>query len=98
MKINLLVLNKGKTYVLVLRFFEEYILHSSPSVYVVSFSAGTTLATLTQVRDCKDILDLGISRHDSVQIISLGTSKKSVYCDMTTDEGGWTVRLMSSTE
>ncbi|MCK5449611.1 hypothetical protein KAI32_01995 [Candidatus Pacearchaeota archaeon] len=41
-------------------------------------------------RSCLEILDAGVSVGDGVYDIFIGGDSVSVYCDMTTDGGGWT--------
>ena len=51
------------------------------------------------IRDCKDVLDAGLSTGDGLYTITVNdTGKdvmKEVFCDMTIDHGGWTVRIDS---
>ena len=47
---------------------------------------------------CKEIKDQSKenTKEDGVYTINIGGSKKEVYCDMTTEQGGWTVRVYTS--
>ena len=45
---------------------------------------------------CKDALDKGLSFGDGVYTIEISGSTITVYCDMTTDSGGWTLVLLNS--
>ena len=40
---------------------------------------------------CKAILDAGYSIGDGLYYVDIGGSSQAVYCDMTTDNGGWTI-------
>jgi len=46
-------------------------------------------------RDCYDIYKSGV-RADGVSTVYAGGTRRpvEVYCDMTTDRGGWTVCIM----
>ena len=47
-------------------------------------------------QSCKSILDDGYSNGDGPYYIDVGGASQLVYCDMTTDNGGWTI-LYSAT-
>lgn len=55
-------------------------------------------ANVTKPRDCGDILSLG-STSSGVYTVFVGNKLHpiSVYCDMETDNGGWTVNLFNGT-
>ena len=59
---------------------------------LTNYDGGSTNCAATS---CKEILDNGFSSGDGTYYITAGTSGAfPVYCDMTTDSGGWTMILM----
>ncbi|XP_033110750.1 fibrinogen alpha chain-like [Anneissia japonica] len=51
-----------------------------------------------QPRDCSDLLKIGVGFHSGIYIIypKGENNSRPVYCDMETDDGGWTPGLGSS--
>lgn len=63
-------------------------IHGMPNIYCKHIADLSS-----QYESCKDMLlkNSKLKGKDGVYEIHVGDGKKEVFCDMTTDEGGWTV-------
>jgi Fibrinogen beta and gamma chains, C-terminal globular domain len=65
-------------------------------LYVVSASSVTTYSPVQRPRDCADIVDTGCNISGVYRVyVTNGSRPLSVYCDMSTTGGGWTVKKLA---